>query len=471
MAGRFDVTGRLAEGGTAVDDFTQYVRACEQLGYQDRDLTGHPAQLADWYDSENGLDLGALHADCAALDAAASATERALQVQDEQLAALFGAWQGAGAESARDFLRAHGAACARAAGAVRGAAETLAALRDNLWRIVDAKVAATQAVDDRHQAQRAAWLTAAQIVTTGAGDRVSASELVGTEVEPFVDNDIRLDWVTAMRAARDAVADSFDDATTAVKREPVVFAVPEDLGPTWSPAGAAAAPTPAPEGVAAAPTTPAGINAPPVAPAAAPPTWAASPSWSVPAAAAAPFAPPPPAAAPVEPAAAVEPAAVPSAALPSLPSMPGLGGSGGGFPEIGSGLSGLGQQFADLIGGLQQPPDDMLPDPLDLDEASDRDEPEADEFEADLDEEEDDADEETDVEEPEPDDVDAAVLDDAVAENPDCCEEPVIEPIPTEPVPTSAPPPPPLEPAPAAPLAAAATPCEIAADELPHAGE
>ena len=44
-----------------------YVWACHLLGYQNPDLTLHAAQVRDWYGSEDGLDLRALDADCAAL--------------------------------------------------------------------------------------------------------------------------------------------------------------------------------------------------------------------------------------------------------------------------------------------------------------------------------------------------------------------------------------------------------------------
>ncbi len=56
-------------------------------------------------------------------------------------------------------------------------------------------------IDDRRLAQRAEWLAAAQTVTTGAGDRAAASELVDQQIKPFVDNDIRSDWLAAMHRA------------------------------------------------------------------------------------------------------------------------------------------------------------------------------------------------------------------------------------------------------------------------------
>ena len=79
--------------------------------------------------------------------------------------------------------------------------------------MVDGKVAAATAIDDRRLAERADWLAAAKTVTTGAGDRAVASELIDQEVKPFVDNDIRSDWLAAMRTTTASVAASYDAAT------------------------------------------------------------------------------------------------------------------------------------------------------------------------------------------------------------------------------------------------------------------
>ena len=79
------------------------------------------------------------------------------------------------------------------------------------------------------------WLAAAQTVTTGAGDRATASELIDQEVKPFVDNDIRAQWLTAMRSAIAAVADAYDAASgRAHLRGGRRFDVPGELGPSWS---------------------------------------------------------------------------------------------------------------------------------------------------------------------------------------------------------------------------------------------
>ena len=192
----------MAEGLPAVDNIQNYVWACHLLGYQHPDLTSHAAQVRDWYGSEDGLDLGALDADCAALERAVAATER-------------------GTASARTISsprwRVHGPATARTrrANSCAGTAKPRPrrpprcvppptrwpTLRDELWRAVDGKVAAAHRRRRPRLAQRAEWLAAAQTVTTGAGDRAAASELVDQQVKPFVDNDIRADWLTAMRTA------------------------------------------------------------------------------------------------------------------------------------------------------------------------------------------------------------------------------------------------------------------------------
>jgi uncharacterized protein YukE len=180
MAEKLDVASRLAEGRPAVDNIQTYVLACHVLGYTNPDLTLHASQVSDWYDSEDGLDLRALDADCGALEAAVAATEDALTRQDDQLDALSAVWQGRSADVSHEFLRMHGEASSAAAAAVRSTADTLAALRDNLWHTVDEKVAAAIAAEGRAPDE---WLAAAQTVTTGAGDRAAASERIDHEVK------------------------------------------------------------------------------------------------------------------------------------------------------------------------------------------------------------------------------------------------------------------------------------------------
>jgi hypothetical protein len=486
MAEKLDVAGRLAEGRQAVDNVQDYVWASHLVGYHHPDLTLHAAQIRDWYASEDGLDLRALDSDCAALQAVIAATEGALRLQDDQDATLTGAWWGGGADASREFLRRHHEASAAASAAVRTAAAALSSLRDNLWQMVDGKVAAAVAIDDRRQAERADWLAAAHTVTKGAGDRAVASELIDQQVKAFVDNDIRADWLTAMRTTIAAVAASYDAATAGLTAEPAaVFGVPGDLGPSWTPPPSTAPATdePARSGGATAPAAavapvPAAWSSPPVANTMPPP------------------APPPP---PMPPAPALEPPPM-APAPPPAPAMPAapVGELGNGLSGVGQGLSGFGQQLADALGGLLNPADDALPDPpgeaAAEPDAELKAEPGDDEAEPEDDAEPDDkARPEDDTEEP-------AAVDEAVGEGEDGCDaapvdeppgapvdEPPTEPVeepPAEPVedppaeaaatPTPMPPPPapmPVTEPPPDPQGPGATPCEIAADELPQAGE
>ena len=183
MADRLDVAERLAEGRLAVEHTQSYVRACHALGYQHPDLTSHPSQLIDWYDSEDGLDLRALDRDCAELRAAGAAVIEALRTQRAQVAEVAAAWTGPGGDSAVRLLQRHCDAGNSVATELRAAAQRCESLRDNLWYLVDSKVATAIAVDDRTQAQRQAWLAAAAAVTTGAGDRPSAEEVIRQQVD------------------------------------------------------------------------------------------------------------------------------------------------------------------------------------------------------------------------------------------------------------------------------------------------
>jgi hypothetical protein len=456
MAEKFDVTMRLAEGRPAVDNIQTYVWACHMLGYANPDLTLHAAQVYDWYGSEDGLDLHALDADCAALEAAVAATEDALARQDEQLGALSVAWQGGSADLSHAFLRRHGETSAAAAAAVRTTADALASLRDNLWHTVDGKAAAAIAADDRAPDE---WLAAARTVTTGGGDRAAASERIDREVKPFVDNDIRTDWVTAMRSAIAAVTDLYDAVTAELNAEPdVVFDVPGDLGPSWT--------LPQRDDQAATVPAAASVAAPPVT---------ASPTWSAPAAP-----PPMPAPAPSAPMPAPPPPVPPVDAGSTAPAMaapPSLGG----MPDIGSGLSGLGQQLADVFGSLLGTADDRLGAAPEIDE------PQIDEDVGDeLDDNPEDGDDERAEPAADPEEPPAAEEPVEVRAADDTCESveppsPVESPPSDEPAPTAVPPPPEpvpspqpvpsAEPVPPPAPVDVATPCEIAADEIPQVGE
>ncbi len=465
MAEPLDVAARLNEGRPAVDTVGDYVWACHLLGYQNPDLTLHAAQIHDWYGSEDGLDLRALESDRAALSAAATAAESARRLQEQQLDALTGAWQGRGGDASREFLLRHDEASSAAATAVRDAVDALAALRDALWRAVDDKVACAVEIDDRRQSERSEWLAAARTLTTGTGDRAVASELIDQQVKPFVDNDVRSDWLTAMQKAMTAISTAFDAATATLTGEPAAqFEVPGDLGPSSVPS-----PSSSPSPVEVAGTVPAGWPSPAASPASA--MAPAAGPMAVPAAAYP--AAPEPLAAPIP--AMPAPSTAPAAATPAMPGVPSLGEIGGGLPGAAGGLAGLGTQLADAIGGLFDRSGDAPPDTaevrdatLDEDNPLDKDEPKPDDEHAD-----DKSDDES-----EPETAKLADTDEAATESLDACEDEkpaqqkAADPAPTPPpTPPPAPPPPTIvEPPPSSEPLGAETPCEIAADELPQAG-
>ncbi|OBB28512.1 hypothetical protein A5792_21460 [Mycolicibacterium peregrinum] len=469
MVASLDVAARLDEGQAAVDTVAEYVWACHLLGFDHPDLTRYRYQVRDWYAAEDGLDLRALDTECTSLAAAAAAAEQVLQLQDSQFQTLMQVWHGTGARASTDFLGRHETSAAQVAAGIRGAAATLARLRDNLWEAVDAKVSAALQIEQSQAGQRGIWLAAARNVSSGVGDRSAASELIDTQVKPFVANEIGGDWLTAMRNTTRAVADAYAQAVAALRAEAhPVFGIPGELGPVWLPAGAPPGSAPALAADAADRSSAAGaaggFTAAP----------ASVPSFPVPAAvlpagtasgAAAGTEPVLPAAAPVE------------SAAPALVSPAGsgqsLGGGGlpglGGLPDIGSGLAGTGQQLADLLGGLIGSSADDLPggigdlpgediDPLPGEDAHDEAEDGIDEDETAADD-EDETDEAADGEPVGLRDPPAEVTESqsdpstVAAEAPDALT------------------PPPAVPA-AAPLGAPAggTPCEIAADELPQVG-
>ena len=156
MAEPLDVAARLAEGRPSVDNIGDYVWACHLLGYQNPDLTLHAAQVRDWYNSEDGLDLRALDADRAALHAAAAATQEAHALQEQQLGAL--AMRGRVAAAKRHTISFSATAKRRLRpSAVRTLSTPLAAFRDDLWRTVDGKVAAAVAVETPRRACPTGW--------------------------------------------------------------------------------------------------------------------------------------------------------------------------------------------------------------------------------------------------------------------------------------------------------------------------
>ncbi|KAA0118281.1 hypothetical protein CIW51_07185 [Mycolicibacterium sp. P9-22] len=436
----------LDAGAPAVEVMTEYVRACRRLGHP----VPEPAGLHAAYTAEDGLDLQALDDDHRTLAEAVAAVEEAVLLQDQARRALAAAWQGAGAEAAADHLARHAEAAGTAVDGLRATVAALSELRNRLWQLIDTKVGAAQDIEAR--GSRAEWLSASRTVTTGAGDRAGASELVDMQVAPFVANDIALDWVSAMRDTESAIRQAYRDAAAAIAAQAaVVFERPGLSGPT-SVAAEVIPTSPAPASVAPAGYVPGSAGSAP----------AQSPAM-----------PAPPPAAPPVPVDSMA-AGAPAAPMPGAASPLGSGVSGM------SGLSGLGQSFADVLGGLLGSGGDGLGESLraagDLDtdpddladdaEPDDLPDPENDEDEADDEDDEDLAEEEPPQDETpsgetaEPAEEDAAV--EPVA--------PVAVP-PEPPVPTPVPEPP-VDPAVAVPAepVPADTPCEIAADELPQAG-
>jgi len=420
-----DVAARLAQGRPSVFNTQSYVSACHALGYQHPDLTAHGAQIVEWYSGEDGLDLHALDADCAVLRAAASSADEALRVMRDGHAAVLSGWQGDSGSVAVEFIERHCSSGAAVAHALNVAASACEALRDGLGRLIDEKGSAAMSIDDRRAGERPAWLAAAATVTSGGAGRDEAVTVVTQQITPYVDTDIRTEWVAAMRSATAAVTAAYEDALRQLNAFPAMsFEVPGQFG------------------------------APSVSPQAVVPVAAQTvPAQTVPATAVPASAPPP---IPIPDTAAAQP--VPPTPLPEPPAALGAPPSTGmpAIPDLGGGLSGLVGQIADALGGLLEgipdtPVDDELVEPPG----------------------------EPVEKEPEPEDPETT--EQAVPEEVPAAEElPAEQPVVTEAEPVETPPaPPPPEPPPE-PLAAEQpeqpeqpeqTPCEIAADELAQVGQ
>jgi hypothetical protein len=436
VADWLDVAQRLSEGLPAVEHTQTYVQACHALGYAHPDLTSYPSQVRDWYTSEDGLDLRALDRDCAELRAAGDAVMEALRIQRAQVAELGAAWTGPGGDSAVGFLQRHCDAAYAVATEIRAAAQRCESLRDNLWYLVDSKVATAIAIDERTRAQRQTWLAAAAAVMTGAGDRPTAEEVVRQQINPYVDNEIRDDWLTTMRSTEAGVATSYDMVIRRMAAVPAAsFESPGDLGPGYRPL--AAAPPSAPTSAVAPATFPSLATDPAPAPAL---TTAPAPAPAIPA----------------------TPLPDLGSALGDASGMPagdlgGLGGSGG--------LGGLASRLVDAMGSLLGSAVDSLGDPSTLD-ASDEDP-----FHADDVEDKPDEPEEAKGVEKAPGSEAAKPAEEArPVDAPPPVEQPPVE---TPPAPVDAPAPIAAPPTggPAPPNTEGSTPCEIAADQLPQAGQ
>ena len=461
MADRLDVAERVAEGRVAVEHTQAYVRACQAMGYEHPDLTSHPSQIRDVLDSEDGLDLHVLDRDCAQLRAAGAAAAEGLRIQHAQVAELTAAWSGAGSDAAVAFLQRHCDAANLVATEVRAAAQRCESLRDNLWYLLDSKVGTVIAIDDRSQAQRSAWLAAAAVVTAGAGERSTAEQVVQQQIKPYVDNDIRNDWLTAVHSSLAAFGTAYDMVNDRMAAAPAAyFDMPGDLGPGLQPSPSLPVPP---------------RLAPPIAPAV---TEPAAVLPSVPADPA----PVPPASIP---AATSTPAASPLSDLGAAPGdasdlptgadgLGGVGDLGGGAGGLG-GLGGLASQIVDAMSGLLGSVTDGLgdsagldgplgKDPFDEDTSDDEDPFHPDDEHDGADEEHDDADAEK-ADEPKEADEAQPVGGAPPADTP---------PLPVDEAPPAGAAAPEASPAPAATPASpteGSTPCEIAADQVPQAGQ
>ena len=228
----FDVANRLTDAHGAIANTQTLVSACASVGYQHPDLTAHGAQIAEWFGSDDGLDLGVLDADCDRLHAALTMADEAMRLEDAAAQGLNSAWSGASGSAAAEFIASHRRTAFTLVELVRSAADGCTSLRDALWRIVDTKVAAAITIDDRRAGERTAWLAAARTVMSGGQDRSPAVEIIEKAVVPYVDSDIRIDWIDAMRSARDSVGRAYREALNQSCRSTAIdFDLPGPLVP------------------------------------------------------------------------------------------------------------------------------------------------------------------------------------------------------------------------------------------------
>jgi hypothetical protein len=274
--------------------------------------------------------------------------------------------------------------------------------------------------------------------------------VIRQQVKPYVDNDIRNDWLAAMGAGSASVAASYDEAIHALASTfEVRFDVPGDFGPSWQPAFEERPVTGATPMVALpaapAPTVPA------AAPAIRPPTSPEPQGFST-------GVPDDAASMPTELAAPLGDASGLSTGAGNLGGLGGITGGIGGV--VGSIVDSIGSILGSLAGGLGDGSgsgDALTGDPVDLDDADKQEDVDTNEKAEPVS-----ADEPTAAEQPV----------DPIAENPPATSDSVAEPIgqQLDPPPPAAPPgdqPPPA----AAPQTDGSTPCEIAEDELPQAGQ
>ena len=195
---------RLADGAAAALNTETYVAACRALGVGGAGLSA--AMVRDLWGAEDGLSLAALDTDSAALQNAADAAEDGLRAQREALALLSEAWRGSAGPVALERVAGHCADSEAAVTALRQAASALGSLRDQLGELLAAKADAAVRIDGR-----AGLLADAAAVVHGTADG-SAAEAVRQRIAPYVDADVRAEWVSAMRTATESVAAAYEQS-------------------------------------------------------------------------------------------------------------------------------------------------------------------------------------------------------------------------------------------------------------------
>lgn len=233
---------QLASGAAAAANTETYVAACRTLGVAAAGLSADTVR--QMWAAEDGLSLAALDADSAALHRAADAAEEGLRAQREALALLSEAWRGSAGGAAVERLAQHCAATDAAVAGLRDAGAVLGALRDRLGHLLAAKADAAVRIDCRVDGGSGLLADAAAVIG-GTADG-SAADAVRRHVAPYVDADVRAEWVSAMRTATESVAAAYEQSAARLAgHEPARAAAPVADAP---PAAQAPPAPPAPPG-------------------------------------------------------------------------------------------------------------------------------------------------------------------------------------------------------------------------------
>ena len=213
-----DVAARLAEGAEAVRAIETYVAASCAIGRARGPLTVTGVREA--YTAEAGMRLDALEADSVALGGLAGAVEEGVRLEGEALEAVLRSWQGVAGTAAAEFVERHLANGTAVAASLRAASGALRSLREELGSLVDQKVAAAVRFDDRWAAAHPVWLAEAETVLNGLADDV-AIQVVAQQISPYLDRDVRSDWIPAMSDATGSVATAYDGAVARLADRPL----------------------------------------------------------------------------------------------------------------------------------------------------------------------------------------------------------------------------------------------------------